>query len=132
MGQFTGLVVALALPAGLLMAGQALADGGGKAMMHEMNGMMMMMPPAGASDATKGYVDAMNAMSMGMTSDYTGDADVDFIKGMIPHHQGAVDAARVALKYGTDPEVKAFAEKVIAAQEEEIVWMTGWLKAHGQ
>ena len=92
----------------------------------------MMTAPEGASDATKAYVDTMNKMSMSMGAEFTGDADVDFINGMIPHHQGAVESAKIVLQYGTDPEVKAFAEKVIAAQEAEIVWMKEWLAAHGQ
>jgi uncharacterized protein (DUF305 family) len=98
----------------------------------EMDGMMMMTAPEGASDATIGYVAAMNAMSMGMAVPFTGNADVDFIKGMIPHHQGAVDAAKIVLEYGEDPEVRAFATEIIAAQEKEIAWMKEWLAANGQ
>ena len=123
------------LPVVLLVAAIAqpglAQDSGSTAAPHQMDGMTM-LAPEGASDATRAYIEAMNAMHAGMMMEYTGDADVDFIKGVIPHHQGAVDAAKIALQYGTDPEVRAFAEQVIAAQEAEIAWMTAWLKARGQ
>ena len=45
-------------------------------------------------------------MHADMSIDYTGDPDKDFIRGMIPHHQGAIDMAKVVLKYGKDPKVK--------------------------
>jgi uncharacterized protein (DUF305 family) len=50
---------------------------------------------------------------------------------MIPHHQGAVDMARIVLEHGSDPEVKKLAESVIAAQESEIKWMQDWLAKNG-
>jgi uncharacterized protein (DUF305 family) len=77
--------------------------------------------------STQVFRAASDAMHRGMAIEYTGNADIDFIRGMIPHHQGAVDAARVVLEHGTDPEVRTFAESVIAAQEAEITWMNEWL-----
>jgi uncharacterized protein (DUF305 family) len=66
-----------------------------------------------------------------MAIEFTGNADVDFIRGMIPHHQGAVEMARIVLEHGSDPEVKKLAEAVIAAQEAEIKWMQEWLAQNG-
>ncbi|MER8435700.1 DUF305 domain-containing protein [Mesorhizobium sp. M1312] len=59
------------------------------------------------------------------------DPDVAFVLGMIPHHQGAVDMARVQLKDGIDPENRAFAEHLIEEQEQEITQMRRWLQQKG-
>jgi uncharacterized protein (DUF305 family) len=71
-------------------------------------------------------------MHRGMAIAFSGDADIDFVRGMIPHHQGAVDMAKIVLAFGKDPEVRKLAEAVVKAQEEEIAFMQGWLAKRGQ
>jgi uncharacterized protein (DUF305 family) len=58
------------------------------------------------------------------------DLEREFLVGMIPHHQGAVDMARVILADTTTrPEIRAFAESIIKAQEAEIAQMNKWLSS---
>ena len=81
--------------------------------------------------AQQAYSKAMDDMhSPMMAGVMEPDPDVAFVKGMIPHHQGAIDMARIVIKYGKDPEVRKLAEEVIKAQEGEIAWMNEWLKKH--
>ena len=80
--------------------------------------------------AAKAYMDGMAKMSRDMNAAMTGDADIDFATMMIPHHQGAIDMAKVQLDYGKDPELRKLSEAIVAAQESEIAFMTGWLDKH--
>ncbi|KQN00203.1 hypothetical protein ASE82_17785 [Sphingomonas sp. Leaf230] len=57
----------------------------------------------------------------------TGDPDTDFLRGMIPHHEGAVEMARAEIATGTDPKIRAMAEEVIRNQQAEIATMQTWL-----
>jgi uncharacterized protein (DUF305 family) len=84
---------------------------------------------AGAeSPSSAAFAEANARMHEGMAIDYTGNADVDFARGMIAHHQGAIDMARVELEFGKDPALRKLAEEVIAAQEGEIRMMREWLE----
>ena len=81
--------------------------------------------------AQRAYSQANERMHAGMAAAIPADPDVAFAQGMIPHHQGAIDMARVQLQYGKDPEMRKLAQDVIAAQEEEIAQLRAFLAKRG-
>jgi hypothetical protein len=89
--------------------------------------------PASQTDtpATKAYREANAKMHKEMDIRFTNDADADFIRAMIPHHQGAIDMAKVVLQHGKDEQTKKLAADVIREQEREIAEMREWLKKRG-
>ena len=119
-----GLVAALAL-GGTALAQQHQGHGS-----HGGHGAPA--AKAGDSAATTAYKAANAKMHKDMDIAFTGDADADFVRGMIPHHQGAIDMARVMLAHGKDPALKKLATSIIADQEKEIAMMRDWLKANGK
>lgn len=89
-------------------------------------------PAANEPASTKAFREANDRMHKDMDIQFSGNADIDFIRGMIPHHQGAIDMAKVVLAHGKDAETRKLAEEIIAAQEKEIAFMRDWLKKKGQ
>jgi len=67
--------------------------------------------------------DAVARMHTSMNVPFTGDADHDFARMMIPHHQGAIDMALVELRYGKDERLKRLAQEIIVSQQQEIAVM---------
>ncbi|HEX8379501.1 MAG TPA: DUF305 domain-containing protein [Allosphingosinicella sp.] len=79
--------------------------------------------PAGPSAA---MMEAMHRMHEGVSrTPVTGDLDRDFVALMVPHHQSAVEMARVYLEHGRDPELRRLSQNIVASQEAEIRQMRG-------
>jgi len=86
---------------------------------------------ADASEMHREYMQSMIGMKESMHQGVMNeDPDIAFASGMLPHHVGAVDMARIELKYGRDPQMRKLAEQIIAAQDAEIAEMKAWLKQH--
>lgn len=100
--------------------------------------LLLLSTAAGADEAKKqmsmqpdssgaGYHAAMEKMQEDTPKEMSGDPDHDFAMMMIPHHQAAIDMAKVELQYGKDPELKKMAEDIIESQQTEIATMKEWL-----
>ena len=88
------------------------------------------------SGAKTGFEAEMNTGMARMMNDmhspgYTGKPDTDFLAMMIPHHEGAVEMARLVLIHGRDPMVRQLAEDIIAGQTVEIAAMRGRMAVLG-
>jgi uncharacterized protein (DUF305 family) len=116
------IVAALIVAPGCLLAANASAE--------DAMGGMSMKPPMTPAD--KAFATSMQTMMKNMTVKPTGKPDNDFVLMMMPHHQGAIDMAKVELQYGSDPAMKQLASDIVAAQEKEIRLMQDWLAKNGK
>jgi len=71
---------------------------------------------------------AMKNSQQCMTMHHSRDADANFIRDMIPHHQMAVDMVEKELAKGKGPKARVMAQKILDAQKKEISDMKMWLK----
>lgn len=95
---------------------------------------MMQCPVANETEVTDGHMGLGSSMTdmMGSLEGLTGDAfDAAFIEAMIPHHQGAIEMAKVAQTNAKHQEIKDLAEDIIEAQNREINQMRQWQSQWG-
>src|SRR5215470_13597086 len=78
---------------------------------------------AGADGFQAMMAEATARMHAAMDVPFTGDADRDFARMMIPHHQGAIDMALAELRYGKDKRLRRLAQEIIVDQQQEIAVM---------
>ena len=111
------------------IAGAAYAQRAGSMVPAEMmsGGMAMRGGPAGAE-----YMQAMMRMQKEMMDAQDPDPARMWAKMMIPHHQGAVDTARITMKYAKDPKIRVITQKTIDAQTKDIAELRVWLGGHGE
>jgi uncharacterized protein (DUF305 family) len=128
-----GSAIALAITlGGVVHAQQGNIDGPmHRQMSAQMAPMSSQMSSAGSAtddsfDAQMGR--AMERMDRDMMVKPSGNYDRDFAAMMIPHHQGAVDMARIELQFGKDPVLRRLAQAIIVEQLQEIEVMKLELK----
>jgi uncharacterized protein (DUF305 family) len=123
-----GLAVTFAIaqeekPAAGMMGSEMMGE-----MSHDdMMSMMMGKPKGDQGPSSTAFAKANAEMHTAMNIEFSGNADIDFAKGMIAHHEGAIAMSKVVLEFGKDAEMKKLAEQIIAAQGPEIEQMKAWL-----
>ncbi|MFD7530871.1 DUF305 domain-containing protein [Streptomyces sp. NPDC059849] len=100
--------------------------------------LALALSACGSSDGSKSDGSSMPGMDHGSASASApvggtfNDADVKFAQQMIPHHQQAIEMAKLADGRAADPEIKKLATAIEKAQDPEINTMKGWLTSWGK
>lgn len=94
---------------------------------HAAHGQDAAQAPS-ASDPAAAFAAINDRMHADAPQQSTGNVDVDFLRNMIPHHEGALAMAEVALAHARDPEVRRLAEAIIVAQKAEIAEMQAMIE----
>ena len=73
----------------------------------------------------------MNMMEDMMIREKSGSADIDFLKGMIPHHEAAIKMSESYLNYGGEvSDLETLAQDIITAQKKELTEMNDLVKKY--
>jgi len=75
----------------------------------------------------EGLMESMTRMHAAMSSTRpSANADTDFVALMLPHHQAAIDMAKIELTFGKDEQLRRLAQEIVTDQESEIQLMKLW------
>lgn len=110
------------------MPGNGMAMSPGMPMPGMKPGMAQGMPMSANHSEMMRQMKAMDKAMMG--APMTGNPDQDFVGMMMPHHQGAIDMARIYLRDGKDPAIRRMAQKIITDQQREIGEFKAWQAKH--
>ena len=104
--------------------GYAVWDSGDGAHMDHTPIGTHRMPDGSLTEDSPTEIATMDHSSMMVKSER------EFLEGMIPHHQEAIDTAKEVLaRGGSTPEIKKLAEDIVVAQEKEIALMKDWYQS---
>lgn len=111
------------------LAASVLADQAKEiAQMRQWRGELFAGRPEAMNMDLAGMRDGMKGMDMQRLSALKErQFDIEFVRQMIPHHEGAVVMAQEALNKASDERIKQLAASVISSQNAEIKTMQGWL-----
>ena len=136
-----GVAIAFGVALGITLGSVVHAQQGNMdgPMHHQMSPQMAPMSSQMSSQVSRGgsatddsfdaqMGRAMERMDRDMMVKPSGNYDRDFAAMMIPHHQGAVDMARIELQFGKDPVLRRLAQAIIVEQLQEIEVMNFELK----
>lgn len=92
-------------------------------------GSILLAHDASHTDFLHAMHESMKEMNTEMdAAPMTGNPDHDFASMMLPHHQGAIDMAKLELRFGKDPMMRRLAQEILADQQSEIELMQLWLR----
>ncbi len=113
----------IVLLAGVMLSTAALADAPD---LHDAHASK----DSNADQAATAFDQANQRMHHDMAISPSGNVDMDFARGMLAHHRGAVDMARIELEHGSDEQMRDLAREVIDAQQQEIELLERWIAEH--